>query len=233
MPVPGRCPAGHRFGRLLLLVLVLVAAGGCAGPSAEPPPARAGQVEEPRATVGREPVREEPARTAALPLGLGGVIGELERFAPEEEALAYLQQPLGPPDGDSGWILPLCGPAVGEVHWRLVRWGALELLLLDTPIPGPDGAAEGPPQPHVAGWIYHQPDGPVDPELHTAEGLTLGSTRDQVEDVYGSELQEGIPSTFGGASLLVSRGELGTLFFDLDPGGRVVAMTSGQGGCGD
>jgi chitodextrinase len=169
----------------------------------------------------------------AVRLGLGGTLGTLGIFAPADEALAYLRQYLGAPDTDSGWILPLCGPSPGNVHWRLIRWDALELMLMDTPVPLPDGPASGPPVKHVVGWTYYQKVGPVVPRLQTNEGITLGSTRAELEAAYGDALQPGPPSTFPGQPLEIFFGDFSNMNFEFGADDTIVAITSGQSGCGD
>jgi hypothetical protein len=191
--------------------------------------------------LGCSPVPEQPdahappAATSAAPaiaLGLGGTINGNAVFADADQTVAFLHGALGPDDSDSGWIEPECGP-VGDVHWRQVRWGAFEILLLDTPVPQPDGTSSGRPSPHVAGWTYSSQVEPVTPVLRTAENLGLGSSRADVVAVYGDEVHEGMPSSSGHASASVFRGEFSNINFDFDSRDRVVEITSGQGGCGD
>lgn len=176
------------------------------------------------------PVRRAP-QPGSFTLGLGGTIGDQTVFADGEETIALAVASLGPPDSDSGWIPPECGP-VGEVRWRLVRWGAFELLITDAAIPQPDGTS-GAPIPHVAGWTYYAEVPPASPVLRTAEGLTIGSTRAAVEAAYPGELGDGPASPFAGGSLSVFRGDFSNITFDLDERDQVVMITSGQGGCGD
>jgi pimeloyl-ACP methyl ester carboxylesterase len=165
-------------------------------------------------------------------LGLGGAIGDLGYWAPEAEALALVNRALGPPDSDTGWIAPECGPVAGAT-WRLVRWGAFELLLTDTPLPNPDGTEQpGGPVKHVAGWTYTPEElGLVFPQLELENGLTLGSRFTDVLDAYPDAEQTVGP--FAGLALSVFEGDFGNLFVDFDATARVVALTSGQGGCGD
>lgn len=131
-------------------------------------------------------------RTAPVtgpPLGLGGTLGDLEVFAAEDTAVTLVTGELGQPDSDSGWIPPECGP-VGDVRWRLVRWGALELLFTDGPIPQPDGFDAGVPTPHLAGWTYRADNDSIDPRLVTADGPTIGSTRSEVQAAFPGELED-------------------------------------------
>lgn len=176
------------------------------------------------------PVRR-PAQDGLFTLGLGGTIGDRQVFADADDTVAFARSALGPPDSDSGWIPPECGP-VGDVRWRLVRWAAFELLITDSPIPQPDGTS-GPPTPHVAGWTYYADDAPVAPVLRTEEGLTIGSTRSAVEAAYPGELGDGPPSPFAGGSVSVFRGDFSNITFEFDARDQVVLMSSGQSGCGD
>jgi hypothetical protein len=170
-----------------------------------------------------------PSREPEIVLGPGGTLGDLSLFADADDALAYLEGELGEADSDTGWTTPtLCGPLGrnGE-QWRLVRWGALEVMFLDTPLPQPDGTAEGPPAPHLAGWTYIAQSARVDPPAATADGLTLGSSRDEVIGVYGDQAQEVVPGPAGGGTLGIFLGDFSNLIFDFDPDGDVAAMESG------
>jgi hypothetical protein len=73
-----------------------------------------------------------PSREPEIPLGPGGVLGDLSLFADADadEALAHLTGELGPAGSDTGSTTPTeCGPLGrnGE-QWRMVRWGALEVI---------------------------------------------------------------------------------------------------------
>jgi hypothetical protein len=170
-----------------------------------------------------------PARTPQITLGPGGTLGDLSLFADAEDALGVLTGELGQPDSDTDWTTPtLCGPLGrnGEL-WRLVRWGGLEVMLLDRPLPQPDGTLGGAPVQHLAGWTYAGVAGRVDPAAETADGLTLGSSRDEVVGVYGDQAQDVVPGASGGGSLGVFLGDFSNLIFDFDTDDRVAVMISG------
>ncbi|MCZ2826016.1 MULTISPECIES: hypothetical protein [unclassified Modestobacter] len=174
-----------------------------------------------------------PRAAGSVALGLGGSLGDLAVFEDADRSLTYLRAELGAPDDDSGWVTPtMCGPLGNSgALWRLVRWGDLEVMFLDQPQPQPDGSTTDAPVEYLAGWSYLQPAaGPVRPVLATAEGLTLGSSRQDVLDVYGDQASE--VGVFGGSAvgaLGVSFGDFSNLVVEFDTGGDVVAMSSGQG----
>ena len=69
--------------------------------------------------------------------------------------------------------------------------------------------------------------------LRTVGGVTLGSPRGEVRAAYPGQLQKGPPSPFPVGSLTVIRGDFSGIWFDFDAQDRVMANTSGQGGCAD
>ncbi|GAA5652236.1 hypothetical protein [Geodermatophilus obscurus] len=109
-----------------------------------------------------------------------------------------------------------------------MQWSALEVIFVDSSLPQPDGTVGGDKVQHLAGWNYVRPSGPVEPVLQTADGLTLGSSRQDVLDVYGDQAQEVASGAAGGGSLGVFLGDFGDLVFDFDTDGDVAVMESGQ-----
>jgi hypothetical protein len=69
--------------------------------------------------------------------------------------------------------------------------------------------------------------GPADPAAATADGLTLGSSRDEVIGVYGEQAQEVVPGPAGGGSLGVFLSDFSNLVVDVEPDSDVVAVESG------
>lgn len=169
------------------------------------------------------------AQYGSFVLGLGGAIGDLGLFAGEDQALALVTSALGPPDSDSGWGPPVCGPDGRGPIWRYVQWGAFELVLIDSPLPTADASGlPGEPLSHVSGWtLFERDPGPLFPDLAMESGLTLGSTREDVLAAF-SDIADG----FDGA-LLVFEGDYSNLYVEFDDQDRVAALTSGTDGCGD
>jgi hypothetical protein len=113
--------------------------------------------------------------------GIGGV----DFGASPDETIAYATAVFGPPDTDTGWIPGLTSPygVCPEPNVRGVEWGtssggfgaALTLLFTDSTTTHASGE-------HFFGYFYFGGN----PLLATVEGITVGSTN--------QELQTAIPS---------------------------------------
>jgi hypothetical protein len=95
----------------------------------------------------------------------------------EDEAIAAVNDELGPPTQDSGWVdsfsvYGTCpGPLVRGVHWR-------SFVMLFTQAETDFWSAG---VPHFFAWYYTD----VPPALATTEGLALGDTIATLEALYG------------------------------------------------
>lgn len=154
---------------------------------------------------------------SSLTLGVGGALGELELFAAEDDAVAYVKALLGEPstdvpDGcDSG--PPLAG--------RTLTWGPLRLLIRDDTT---EYSELGPvPGPALVGWEYSAAPGADRLRLRTEEGTGLGSSLQDVRAAY----PDGELAQYQGSTWFdVFRGDFSNIAFLIEDD-VVVAMTSG------
>lgn len=132
----------------------------------------------PTTTIPATTTTTEPEVLELRPDGLGDLT-----FGHEVEgAIAYVNDLLGSPDDDTGWVDKNDGYAtcVGT-EVRFVRWGSLELFFTD----GPSDWAAG--IRHFA--FYTDTTLLGDPRIPatTAEGIGVGSTVDDIIGAYGTD----------------------------------------------
>lgn len=153
----------------------------------------------------------------------GGIVG-LEPPAPEDDAVRFLTERLGPPDDVHSEAMCEMGAPAGKRY----TWGNLTVLVLDDMAGYPAYAEE----PSVVGWEYWEIKTGGDRQgLRTTDGLGLGSSLDEVlAAVPDGELGE----DFGGTYYRYSSGDLWNMTFtlDMETGSEVVAISSGLG-CGE
>lgn len=131
---------------------------------------------------------EESTTTTTAPPDLvlaDNGIGGVDFGATPDDTIAYATAVLGPPDSDTGWIDALSSPygVCPEPEVRGVEWGTSAsgigsaFILLFTNATTTHGSGE-----HFFGYFYYGGT----PLLSTEDGITYGSTND--------ELQTAIPS---------------------------------------
>lgn len=148
-----------------------------------------------------------------------------------EAAIASLQEVLGVPSSDTGWVPPVdntgsqvYGPCPGT-EIRVVDWPNLTTLFTNGATAwGPDGTR------HFFHYSYFTYD--IDTlGLRTAAGIGLGSTADDLRNAYGDGVQ--FTSDEFGDYYTVAVPAPGALWGFLDePDGSIVSINGGQG-CGE
>lgn len=131
----------------------------------------------PTTTLPATTTTTEPAMLELRPDGLGDLT-----FGHEVEgAIAYMNDLLGSPDDDTGWVDKDegYGTCVGT-EVRFVRWGSLELFFTD----GPSDWAAG--IRHLAFYTDTPLLGDSKIPATTAEGIGVGSTVDDIIGAYGT-----------------------------------------------
>jgi hypothetical protein len=118
---------------------------------------------------------------------------------PMEEALSALTSFLGPPSIDRVHEAPwddalTCWTATGTIcidYLRVVSWETSGLLVLFSDWTKPPSGSQGgeplPAPPNLRGYEYR--GGADDLVLSTENGVTIGSTVDDLADAYGSSLR--------------------------------------------
>lgn len=148
-----------------------------------------------------------------------------------EAAIATLQDVLGAPSSDSGWVPPvddtgsqIFGPCPGT-EIRIVDWPNLTALFTN-------GATEWGPK--GTRHFFHYSYFTYDTDhlgLRTAEGIGLGATADDLRNAYGDGVQF-ISDEFGDYYTITVPAP-GALWGFLDaPDGAIVSINGGQG-CGE
>ncbi|MCA0146111.1 hypothetical protein [Blastococcus sp. LR1] len=175
-------------------------------------------------TVRLSPPPAPKPRRQPVTLDYGGGIVGLEPPAPEDDAVRFLTDRLGPPDDVATDAMCEMGAPAGKRY----TWGNLTVLVLDDMTGYPAYAEE----PSVVGWEYWEIKTGADRQgLRTTDGLGLGSSLDDVmAAVPDGELGE----DYGGTYYRYSSGDLWnmTFTFDMETGSEVVAISSGAG-CGE
>lgn len=172
------------------------------------------------------------APPAALTL-IGDGLGVVPFGEPVDSALPLLVEALGEPSSDSTvrGAMP-DGLGGDDTTVRLVEFGQLSVTFTDWPYFRDDGVL------HLVRWILFDFDGTGTSDLSTPEGITLGSTVDDLRTAFGDGLL--LPSTpdecTGGWYFVVGelpRGLRGTLDGPTTDGSSsVVFLTAGaQSSC--
>lgn len=178
---------------VIAVAVVIAAAGGSSDPPASTTPAAAPSTTltpvttaTPASTTSQPPTTTIPATTTTtepemLELRPDG-LGELTFGHEVEGAIAYVNDLLGGPDDDTGWVDKNdgYGTCVGT-EVRFVRWGSLELFFTD----GPSDWAAG--IRHLAFYADTPLLGDSRIPATTAEGIGVGSTVDDIIGAYGTD----------------------------------------------
>lgn len=140
----------------------------------------------PAPTTSQAPTTTIPATTtttapATLELRPDG-LGDLTFGYEVEGAIAYMNDLLGSPDDDTGWVDKDdgYGTCMGN-EVRFVRWGSLQLFFTD----GPSDWAVG--IRHLTFYTDTALLGDSRIPAATAEGIGVGSTVDDIIGAYGSD----------------------------------------------
>lgn len=222
---PAICPKG-RLRRRTAVVGILVLASACTGgadgeiPLARRPELTTVPAANSPTTTGIAPTTVAPAPPATAtpraslelrPAGLGSVDFGTDAGV----ALAEFASVLGVPSDDD--TLGSC--ASGEID-RVVRFGELSILL---------GGGRG---ARFVGWDLGEPSGALAP-LATAEGVTVGSSLDDVRRAFGTRFTLLANDPFG-AAFEVEVGAPGALTGTLTGVGgddRVATLSGGAASC--
>lgn len=206
-----------------ILLLVLTACTAPARPEAEgdatsPPPQPTGS-----------PVSSQSPRQPKLSLGIAG-IGVALLGDGVDETIRSASAVLGRPSKDTGWIRSFSefGTCPGE-RIRAVMWGQFRLLFTDGATD--HGHAD---RPHFFEWDYG-PGRPT-PALATAEGITLGSSIEQVRRAYPSADFEWDHPMYGPNFIVRGPSELGFLWGFLsgsEAASEVTFLAYGAPHCGE
>jgi hypothetical protein len=148
-----------------------------------------------------------------------------------QTAITDLEDVLGTPDDDTGWLPPVdesgnqvIGPCPGSVI-RLVTWGDLMTFYTDG---ATAWASEGTRHLFAYSYVAFQED---TYGLTTAEGIGLGSSADDLIAAYGDGV-EMISDEFGDY-YAVDVPAPGSLWGYLDQPGGIVVSINGGAGCGE
>lgn len=140
---------------LALLVLTGACSGGAGGES--PPPTTAVPAASSTTQVARAPTTSDPTIRIVLGTARLTVGGNALVFeAPASQVSSYLERALGDPADESDQD---CGPG----RLRVIEWPGLQVFLLES---------------RLAGWMVE------DDTYATDTGLTLGSTRGELQAAY-------------------------------------------------
>lgn len=136
-----------------------------------------------------------PLPAADLPLAATG-IGTADIGQPPGPVLAELNSFFGEPDIDAGWVAadsPLYGTCPG-VQLRAVGWGSLYLFFIaDEAVTAETVDTAGRLFSYSYGYDFSRNEGATDPRslsLETDTGIRLGSTRTELRESYGDDLEE-------------------------------------------
>ncbi len=179
--------------RAAVAVVVLLAFGSCRGseekeatPPADRPSSTSTTGAAPSTTVTGPPEGDPGAAPIALrPDG----IGAFAFGVPDAPVRAALTQAFGAPESDDA--LPAGSCSGGAT--RSVSWGDLHVLF------GPDEGGK----PTLYGWTYGTDDPPATPAVATGEGITVGSTRDELQAAYGAKVNVTEDETVGAVRFTV------------------------------
>lgn len=169
----------HRFG-LGFFVLAAVLGVGCSVDSEEadseaptvPTAATAATISTPVAST-------EPPSPAGGQLLLSDGLGVVRFGEPADTALRLLIDVLGRQPTDESTITGVMPGGFGGTTVRFVRFGPLTVIFSDGQYFRDDGVM------HFAGWSLAG-QGPTD--LATAQGISLGSTADELRAAFGERL---------------------------------------------
>lgn len=182
----------------------------------------------PTTTLPTTTIEASTTTTLAPLLLMSDGLGAVDFGDDAESVIAAVAERLEGSSSDSGWVAARgqFGTCPGTVV-RVVRWDSLRLFFSD----GPTEFAEG-----LHHFFYYsqsivETDRVLD--LTTREGITLGTTVEELEDVFGDQLT--IESTISfGVNFVVDRPGRGLLSGNLtssSPDGTVTAIAGGFG-CG-
>jgi hypothetical protein len=164
---------------------ILAAATLVLGCSSDSTPDEAGETTAPAGTSSEASTTSEASPGTAAPAdGLWLLEDGLGLFAfgePDQSAMPRLIDALGQPTADTTFTADMPDGIGGpDTTVRLVDFGSLSVTFTDWPYFRDDGAM------HFVRWILFQGSGP--PGLATSEGISLGSTVDDLRAAYGERL---------------------------------------------
>jgi hypothetical protein len=182
-------------------------------------------------TEGSSTTTSAPAPLATLELTEEG-LGEVLVGFPPDVVIADISAIYGSPDLDSDWIDAqpnLYGSCPGE-FMRAVGWGSLVTIFVND---GSDPLGER-FLTFTYGYDYAENTGGIDPRnlgLTTVEGIGLGSTVDELREVYGDRLSITGDPELDVWSFAIEGSALGGLL-DGPEGSGAVTLIELQPGCG-